>query len=156
MNTDRVETIKHLNRVVSNAVDILESVKETLLISDVMGREVQLQLLMIEVNKFLVERSNEYVTGVGQILVNIHSKDQCKSGNCVIHNPSIHEMLSWPTLFREEGLMERVCEHGVGHPDPDSLAFFESQGIKNMGIHGCDGCCTSDGLSKIKETKKGT
>ena len=36
---------------------------------------------------------------------------------------------------------ERICEHGVGHPDPDSLEFFRSIGVTSMGIHGCDGCC---------------
>jgi hypothetical protein len=34
--------------------------------------------------------------------------------------------------------MERICPHGIGHPDPDDPAF------KNPieGVHGCDGCCS--------------
>lgn len=32
---------------------------------------------------------------------------------------------------------------GVGHPDPDSVAYFERHDITHMGVHGCDGCCQS-------------
>ncbi len=32
--------------------------------------------------------------------------------------------------------LERTCAHGIGHPDPDSLAWLGCEGI-----HGCDGCC---------------
>lgn len=28
-------------------------------------------------------------------------------------------------MVRFSGLIERVCEHGVGHPDPDSVAYAE-------------------------------
>lgn len=45
------------------------------------------------------------------------------------------------TIRRENGLVEHVCKHGCGHPAIGSVHFAESQGIKNMGIHGCDGCC---------------
>jgi hypothetical protein len=44
--------------------------------------------------------------------------------------------------------MERICPHGVGHPDPDDLAYRISiakkmgKDTKYLGIHGCDGCCT--------------
>lgn len=41
-------------------------------------------------------------------------------------------------------LAERVCRHGIGHPDPDSLAYLESRGVEGMGVHGCDGCCTAE------------
>jgi hypothetical protein len=36
--------------------------------------------------------------------------------------------------------MERICEHGVGHPDPDDLRVIRD---RIMGIHACDGCCGS-------------
>lgn len=83
-----------------------------------------------------------YITGTKQ-RVWVHDKEGCK-GHCVIHNPSDHHMKDWPTHWRQDrGLMERLCEHGTGHPDPDDLAFKESIGmnIEVEGIHGCCGCC---------------
>ena len=44
----------------------------------------------------------------------------------------------WRVVKRETGLVELVCEHGVGHPSlrlsPPWRAFD--------GVHGCDGCCS--------------
>jgi hypothetical protein len=34
--------------------------------------------------------------------------------------------------------MERICEHGCGHPDPDDHRILTGE---DDGIHGCDGCC---------------
>lgn len=39
----------------------------------------------------------------------------------------------------DRGIMERVCEHGVGHPDPDDVKV--QAGGWTETIHGCDGCC---------------
>lgn len=39
-------------------------------------------------------------------------------------------------------MMERVCEHGVGHPDPDCMYAQQDP------AHGCDGCC-------VPKTKEG-
>lgn len=88
----------------------------------------------------------EYVTGTGQRILNVHAPEACAGGPCVIHAPSAHHMRDWPTHWRSDrGLMERICEHGTGHPDPDSLAFIRrSQGrsaARAEGIHGCCGCC---------------
>lgn len=86
-----------------------------------------------------------YVTGTGQRL-EVHLKDNCKGNNCVIHNPSKHCMSSFPTHWRSDrGIMERICPHGIGHPDPDDVAFAikhlsEAQ-TKYYSVHGCDGCC---------------
>ena len=85
----------------------------------------------------------EYMTGTGQRVL-VHNKESCKGGNCCIHNPSDHHMKDWPTNWRgDRGLMERLCPCGVGHPDPDDLAFKESIGVdvKVEAIHGCCGCC---------------
>ena len=63
-----------------------------------------------------------------------HSKAVCKNPPCPIHSPSNHHMASWPQNWRSDTLvMERICPHGVGHPDPD-----QKNGSK---VHGCDGCC---------------
>jgi hypothetical protein len=92
---------------------------------------------------------NVYVTGTGQVIKFVHNRDDCIGRPCVIHEPSDHHMAGWPTNFRTGGPldikgphMERVCPHGVGHPDPDDLAFWKSRG-QDYGVHGCCGCCTS-------------
>lgn len=82
------------------------------------------------------EADNVYVTGVGQVLLNVHTRADCRTVYCTIHNPSNHSMRDFPTQFRaDKGTLERLCEHGVGHPDPDNIRFDYD------GIHGCDGCC---------------
>lgn len=81
----------------------------------------------------------EYTTGTGQKLWRVHSSDKCAGEHCVIHNPSNHSMREFPTHWRSDrGLMERICSHGVGHPDPDDPKVK----LPGEGIHGCDGCCT--------------
>lgn len=72
------------------------------------------------------------------ILTNVHSKKACKGEYCCIHNPSNHHMADWPQVWRaDRGIMERVCEHGVGHPDFDQIMKCDEDWI-----HGCDSCCT--------------
>jgi hypothetical protein len=72
-------------------------------------------------------------------LVNVHDATECAGEFCVFHNPSSHHMRDWPTLWRaDRRMMERTCSHGVGHPDPDDLAYHERNGRSWMGIHGCD------------------
>ncbi len=92
----------------------------------------------------------EYITGTGQKL-KVHEKKECEGLCCIIHNPSDHHMKDWPTNWRHDrSMMERICPHGVGHPDPDDLAFKESIGL-NMtveGVHGCDGCCSDPFIKK--------
>lgn len=105
----------------------------------------------------------EYTTGTGQRLANVHHPTQCAGRHCAIHNPSEHVMDLFPTHWRgDHGLMERICPHGIGHPDPDDLAYKlmraeiqasqiddedeRSRILGNArceGIHGCDGCCIS-------------
>lgn len=71
-------------------------------------------------------------------LSRVHSPDNCAGFFCTIHNRSDHSMRSFPQHWRSDrGIMERICPHGVGHPDPDSPWELDS----NMWIHGCDGCC---------------
>lgn len=63
-----------------------------------------------------------------------------------MHNRTAHSMRGFPQNWRgDRGLTERVCPHGVGHPDPDHMAWFvgkfgEKAAIVES-IHGCDGCC---------------
>lgn len=75
-------------------------------------------------------------------------------------------MAKWATYRRETGLIEHICEHGVGHPNAGSIQYMEygtryyndirleddvvdfdpsipSEPYRgsSWGIHGCDGCC---------------
>lgn len=54
-------------------------------------------------------------------------------------------MKTWPQNWREDkGVMERICPHGVGHPDPDDAAYLIKMDRAYLTIHGCDGCCQSE------------
>ena len=73
----------------------------------------------------------------------VHKRVVCTGTHCAIHNPSDHHMKTWPMLVRASTLIERMCGHRCGHPDPDSVAFFESVGKGHLSSHGCDLCCWS-------------
>lgn len=86
-----------------------------------------------------------YTTGTGQKLL-VHSKKDCRGKHCVIHTPSEHSMREFPTHWRfDQNLMERICPHGIGHPDPDDMSYkkmiMKPEAFKWEGVHGCDGCC---------------
>ncbi|KKM02514.1 hypothetical protein LCGC14_1783680 [marine sediment metagenome] len=78
---------------------------------------------------------------------NIHHADLCEGDHCPFHNPSDHLLKDAPIHIRWDkgALVERICKHGVGHADPASVAYFHKQGEKWAGVHGCDGCCSSQG-----------
>lgn len=77
------------------------------------------------------------------VIHNVHPEQACEGQKaCPIHMLSLHHMRHFPQVFRDDtGLMERVCNHGIGHPDPDGLHYFRALGMDYMSIHGCDGCC---------------
>lgn len=82
-----------------------------------------------------------YTTGTGQVL-DVHDAHTCTGLFCVIHHPSPHSMRDFPTHWRADRcLMERICPHGIGHPDPDGLAHIPAKRRQIESIHGCDGCC---------------
>lgn len=87
---------------------------------------------------------------VSEFTGNWHSHAACNKskveGNlefCVIHNPNPNNVLAGrPQVLRSSGLIEDTCEHGVGHPNPDSLAYFRwAEPWNGFAVHGCDGCC---------------
>ncbi|MER5754399.1 hypothetical protein [Streptomyces sp. NPDC002088] len=83
---------------------------------------------------------------VGGQKILAHPRKDCIGRHCAVHNPSEHHMSEWRQNFRSDrALTERVCMHGVGHPDPDDLAYKRlMQGADYSpyeGLHGCDGCC---------------
>lgn len=72
------------------------------------------------------------------LLYNVHDKNACAGEFCTIHNRSKHSMRSFPQHWRSDaGFMERICPHGIGHPDCDELPENRDR------VHGCDGCCSS-------------
>lgn len=90
---------------------------------------------------------------LGQVAVRTHTEEKCEGEWCCIHNPSDHPLRDAPMVIRmdKQALVERTCEHGIGHPDPDSLAYFIREtgdaARYDLGIHGCDGCCSTGGLN---------
>lgn len=91
-------------------------------------------------------------------VIRCHERADCRRDYCSIHNPREHHMRGWPQHFREDtGVMERICPHGVGHPDFDNP--FE--GDDPRWVHGCDinpdtgtGCCVAPegfGISEESE-----
>lgn len=80
----------------------------------------------------------------------VHEAGECAGPTCMIHNPSDHSMRDFPLVLRTDpfryAFPERICPHGVGHPDPDHMKFAEtvmdSERARAEGVHGCDGCCS--------------
>lgn len=77
----------------------------------------------------------------------VHDRDKCAGEFCCIHNPSDHPLKHAELNWRgDRRIMERLCSHGVGHPDPDDLTYRLQQGEdpKYAGVHGCcpEGCCS--------------
>lgn len=63
-------------------------------------------------------------------------------GYCLLGSqPSTHHMNTWGIRWREDKrTAERICGHGLGHPDPDCVSFHARMG-QDVSVHGCDGCC---------------
>lgn len=103
---------------------------------------------MVRVNALIGEGQmylDEYVANGG----NLHTIGACnrtiESGGpmtCVIHRPTTYRLTGSRQILRRGGLIEDECEHGVGHPNPDSVAYFRWRNPEdNRSLHGCDGCC---------------
>lgn len=95
----------------------------------------------------------ELVDGVK--IIRVHPFIKCMGRHCTIHNPSEHPLYLRPLHWRDDkGIFERICEHDIGHDDPDDVAYRRSlPGVNTeyIGIHGCDGCCAG----KYKEAQDG-
>lgn len=97
---------------------------------------------------FLIQNEEGYYqwmdNGYGRYLKLVtHTPDKCEGRPCAIHNrPSDHPLKDAPMYWRvDRGILERICDHGVGHPDADSANYLESIGKNYENVHGCDGCC---------------
>jgi hypothetical protein len=88
--------------------------------------------------------------------ITTHPMSACAGEICCVHNPSAHSMLAWPQLWRDDRmLMERLCPHGIGHPDPDDISYKRRTRGEEFayyeGIHGCDGCCRPPGGKRFDD-----
>lgn len=80
------------------------------------------------------KKQNSFTLVGGQILTNTHDASKCWNEYCTLHNFSNHHMIDWPQNWRSDRkIIERICPHGIGHPDPDEITDDKT--------HGCDGCC---------------
>lgn len=92
----------------------------------------------------------------GSLLLNVHPFSECSGASlrygeatsgCPLHRPSNHGMRGWPLSYRSDRkIFERLCPHGVGHPDPDSVSRHWVTRRQNESIHRCDGCCVGLGF----------
>lgn len=81
-----------------------------------------------------------WTSDTGQRL-RVHEHEDCE-GPCPIHAQTLHALVTARRHWRgDRRIMERICDHGVGHPDPDDLAI--RSGV-DPGVHGCDGCCREE------------
>ena len=70
-----------------------------------------------------------------------HDPALCAGRACSRHHPSNHHMRTWPKVWREfYGYSDRMCSHGIGHPDPDDVVHLQGLGEVST-EHACDGCC---------------
>lgn len=88
-------------------------------------------------------RMEEFQLNTGQRVV-VHAKRFCVPlMNCPVHYRMDGSYLNLPMIWRDDvRLFERLCAHGVGHPDPNQFAFWHSINQDFKKSHGCDGCCS--------------
>ena len=52
-------------------------------------------------------------------------------------------------IFRENGVVENLCKHGVGHPN---RVWLEQNPSPYADIHGCDVCCWKEEYESNQKT----
>jgi len=95
-----------------------------------------------------------YIKNYGT-MTGVHDVSACADHDCAIHNhPSEHALVNAPMNWREDrGILERICEHYIGHPDHDSAKYLASVNQSYQNIHGCDGCCWGVSYATVEESK---
>lgn len=89
---------------------------------------------------------SEFRPVLGTLLLNVHGAEECMGRYCTIHRPSDHPMRDMRLLWRDDrGFFERICPHGIGHPDPDQIRFWretlDADDADAQAMHGCCGTC---------------
>lgn len=66
-----------------------------------------------------------------------------------------HHMSDWVQVEMPQGVVGRVCEHGLAHPDPEDLVKKAKSGgfMANIRLahHECDGCCVDLDLTSRED-----
>lgn len=78
------------------------------------------------------------------VLTNVHPASACadQPWGCWIHRPRDHALAHAPVMWRaDKQTAERICDHGIGHPDPQDAAYNWNVLGRDVSVHGCDGCC---------------
>lgn len=82
-------------------------------------------------------------------LTRVHSSVMCSGKWCVVHNPMAPTRSRYLTWRDDRGIFEDVCWHGVGHPSPEQLDFWNETNREWEAVHGCCGCCGEDGCGLL-------
>ena len=87
------------------------------------------------------------------VILHSHGPSVCAAQpwGCWIHNPVQHSLSDAPVIWREDrAIAERLCEHGIGHPDWQECCYQLQIRSRDVTVHGCDGCClpVPDGLRR--------
>lgn len=78
------------------------------------------------------------------VITSVHSARLCADRvyGCWMHDPRGHALDQAPVHWRDDrGIAERICDHGIGHPDPQDAAYNFHELGRDITGHGCDGCC---------------
>ena len=74
----------------------------------------------------------------------VHPASACadRDYGCPIHAPSDHPLRLAPLRWwGNRAVLERICVHGAGHPDPDQAEYERRVHGRDIRGHACDGCC---------------
>lgn len=72
----------------------------------------------------------------------VHARTGTCDQGCVLHNRTDHHMQHWRLIWRDDrGIFERLCQHSIGHPDPDQGPYWAVTNQDWQWVHGCCGCC---------------
>lgn len=88
--------------------------------------------------------NDDMIVVANGVMTGVHSSAQCagRTYGCCIHEVKPHPLSDAPMIFRDDkGTMERACPHGIGHPDPQDVAYWRHEHDRDVSVHGCDGCC---------------
>lgn len=89
-------------------------------------------------------KENTFSLPDGTTLYNVHERSDTCEQSCVIHNPLTNHMSDWQLHWRNDrGIFERICPHGIGHPEPSQYPYWDATHQGHQKVHGCDGCCVS-------------
>ena len=58
--------------------------------------------------------------------------------------------MKWTRINRADGRVELCCKHGVGHPVKQLTRRWDAGW---MGVHGCDGCCSTPSFAEEVERR---